>query len=268
MPFLFRATPRQDLAGRSLRSEANLAAAGHSGDTPDQTHDATKTPQRLASDSQSGQSARVKPPPWSTVLVAGSLLIGACSDVRWVTITQVSATDGESSSLFITVDACVDVPPPVVVESNTEVHVLIDLRHDYGGGQTACLGAVEVHLDTPIGTREVIDDRHRREIPVTWTPITQAVQLAGSVSELLGRDGAARVTGWLLIDQSGVAVMCDDLADNATICRSPSISIDWATGNATPPTDLVKRGANSASVEPITLTGSLKGNTLYVGVKP
>src|SRR4051794_40762944 len=34
MPFLLRATPRQDLAGWSLRSEANLTAAGHSRDTP------------------------------------------------------------------------------------------------------------------------------------------------------------------------------------------------------------------------------------------
>ena len=42
MPFLFRATPRQDLAGWSLRSEANLTAAGHSRDTPDQTPDATE----------------------------------------------------------------------------------------------------------------------------------------------------------------------------------------------------------------------------------
>ncbi|MCB0922507.1 MAG: hypothetical protein KDC08_11935, partial [Actinobacteria bacterium] len=30
MPFLFRATPQRDLAGQSLRSKANLTAAGHS----------------------------------------------------------------------------------------------------------------------------------------------------------------------------------------------------------------------------------------------
>ena len=42
MPFLLRATPRQDLAGQSDRSEANLTAAGHSRHTPDQTPDATK----------------------------------------------------------------------------------------------------------------------------------------------------------------------------------------------------------------------------------
>ena len=47
MPFLLRATPRQDLAGRSVRSEANLTAAGHSRDTPDQTHDATKSSNAL-----------------------------------------------------------------------------------------------------------------------------------------------------------------------------------------------------------------------------
>ena len=42
MPFLLRATPRQDPAGRSLRSEVNLTVTGHSRDTPDQTPDATE----------------------------------------------------------------------------------------------------------------------------------------------------------------------------------------------------------------------------------
>jgi hypothetical protein len=41
MPFLLRATPRLDLAGQSLRSEANLTVTGHSRDTPDQTRNAT-----------------------------------------------------------------------------------------------------------------------------------------------------------------------------------------------------------------------------------
>ena len=84
----------------------------------------------LDNDLHVGQSAQVKPQPWSTVLVAGSLLMTACSDVRWVTITQVSATDSESSSLSISIDACAEVPRPQVVESNTEVHVLINLKHD------------------------------------------------------------------------------------------------------------------------------------------
>ena len=125
-----------------------------------------------------------------------------------------------------------------------------------------------MHLDGPLGSRKVIDDRHHREIAVTWTPITQPAQLAGSVSELLGHEGAASITAWLFIDQSGAAVLCDDLPDNATTCASPSISIDWATGNATPSTDLVKRGTSSVSAGPITLSGSLKDNTLYVGVEP
>src|SRR5262245_25932405 len=46
MPFLLRATPRPDLAEWSLRSKANLTAAGHSRDTPDQTLDATEHPPR------------------------------------------------------------------------------------------------------------------------------------------------------------------------------------------------------------------------------
>jgi hypothetical protein len=40
--FLLRATPRHDLAGWTLRAEANLTAAGHSRDTPDQTPDPTQ----------------------------------------------------------------------------------------------------------------------------------------------------------------------------------------------------------------------------------
>src|SRR5829696_6578470 len=46
MPFLLRATPRQDLARRSVRSEANLTVAGHSRDTPGQASDATDHPPR------------------------------------------------------------------------------------------------------------------------------------------------------------------------------------------------------------------------------
>src|SRR5829696_3383742 len=58
MPFLLRATPRQDLAGQSVRPEANLTAAGHSGDSPDQTLDATKHRPVVAPHPPSGQSGR------------------------------------------------------------------------------------------------------------------------------------------------------------------------------------------------------------------
>ena len=57
MPFLLRATPRQDLAGWSLRSEANLTVAGHSRDTPDQTPDATEHRPVATSHPQSGHYA-------------------------------------------------------------------------------------------------------------------------------------------------------------------------------------------------------------------
>src|SRR5215211_4466844 len=59
MPFLLRATPRQGLAGRSVRSEANLTVAGHSRDTPGQAPDATDTRLVVASHPPSGQSARL-----------------------------------------------------------------------------------------------------------------------------------------------------------------------------------------------------------------
>ena len=57
MPFLLRATPRQDLADWSLRSEVNLTVTGHSRDTPDQTPDATEHRLVVASHPPSGHSA-------------------------------------------------------------------------------------------------------------------------------------------------------------------------------------------------------------------
>jgi hypothetical protein len=46
------------------------------------------------------------------------------------------------------------------------------------------------------------------------------------------------------------------------------MSVDWNAGGATPPTGLTKRDNYLVSARPITLNGSLKNNTLYVGVKP
>jgi hypothetical protein len=148
------------------------------------------------------------------------------------------------------------------------VHLLINQKHDFGGDQKDCLGGVVVHLDDPIGARKVIDDRDQREIAVTWTLGTQPLPVEGSVSSLLGHEGEVTVTAWLLIGQSGAAVLCDDLPATLTSCPSPSMPVDWAAGNTTPPTDLVNRGSVSVSSGPITLKGSLKADVLYVEVTP
>ena len=209
--------------------------------------------------------------PVTTVLfVAAAMLLGGCSQVRWVAITTAIATDPAATSLTISIDGCVggaDLPNPRVIESETEVHLLIDLKLDYGD-MKACISGTIVHLAQPIGTRRLIDDRSHRAIPVTWSPITTPVHLAGSVHELLGQEGDATVTAWLLIDRSGVAVLCDELPSNSTTCPTATMGVDWETGGGTRPTDLHNRGDSMVSAGPISLHGSLKADTLFVGVVP
>jgi expansin (peptidoglycan-binding protein) len=107
------------------------------------------------------------------LVVAAALLLGGCSQVRWVAITAASASGPDATSMDITIDGCVggaDMPNPRVIESDTEVHLLIDLKLDYGNTK-ACMSGTIVHLDRPIGTRKVIDDRRHRVVPITWLPI-------------------------------------------------------------------------------------------------
>ncbi len=106
--------------------------------------------------------------------VAAALLLGACSQARWVAITAAIATDPAATSLTISIDGCVggaDLPNPRVVESETEVHLLINLKLDHDN-MKSCISGTIVHLAQPIGTRKLIDDRSHRAIPVTWSPIT------------------------------------------------------------------------------------------------
>ena len=107
----------------------------------------------------------------ATLVVAAALVLGACSQVGWVAITNATATDPTSTSFTINIDGCANVPDPRVVESDTEVHLLVDLKLDYGN-MKACLSGAIVHLEQPIGTRKVIVDRRHRVVPITWSPIT------------------------------------------------------------------------------------------------
>ena len=206
--------------------------------------------------------------PVRTTLLLAALTLGSCSQVRWVAITTATATDPSATSLAININGCAEVPDPRVVESSTEVHLLIDLKLDYGGTMPACLGGAIVHLSHPIGTRKVVDDRRHRTIPITWSPIRPPVHLAGSVHELLGKEGDATVTAWLMIDRSGVAVLCDDLPSVATACPTVTLGVDWATSGIARPTDLLPRGDVMVSVGAVSLHGSLKSDILYVGVTP
>ena len=132
----------------------------------------------------------------------------------------------------------------------------------------SCLGGAIVHLSQPNGARKVVDDRRNQTIPITWSPILPPVHLAGSVAELLGKEGDATVTAWLLIDRSGVAVLCDDLPSVATACPTVTMSVDWETSGIARPTNLLRRGDVMVSAGAITLHGSLKSDILYVGVTP
>jgi hypothetical protein len=91
MPFLLRATPQLDPADWSLRSEVNLTVTGHSRDTPDQTHNATETPQRLAPHPPSGHYALVH---LRTAAVIALLFVTACdSDSTGSVTTLTEVTD-------------------------------------------------------------------------------------------------------------------------------------------------------------------------------
>ena len=191
------------------------------------------------------------------------------SGVRWVAITDVSAQVDLPTILHVGLDVCAQVPPARVVETATEVRLIVDLQHDYSGPQLMCKRVLTVQLQEPIGGRKVIDDHHGRSFEVEMQdPPGPPAKLKGGVRDVLGKEGDATVTAWLLIDQAGAAVFCDDLPASAISCPTPTLAVDWEAGGATPPSDLVQRGPVRVSAAPITLRGSLKIDTLFVGVVP
>jgi hypothetical protein len=186
-----------------------------------------------------------------------------------VAITGVSARVDIPAVLNVSYDVCDQVPQPRIVESATEVRLIIDKQHDYAGPQLACGTFATIQLAGPIGGRKVIDDHYSRAFTVALEdPPAPPATPTGGVRDVLGQEGYATVTAWLLIDQTGAAKLCDDLPATASACPTPTLAVDWATGGATPPPDLVQRGAVQVSTGPITLRGSLKVDILYVGLVP
>jgi hypothetical protein len=202
----------------------------------------------------------------ATIEVAVGLVVLVGCGPRWVNITQASATDPEAMTLGVSVDACVTVPVPHVVETGTEVRIRIDARVDDSKSQKACAGGATVRLSRPIGTRSVVDEHSRRRLTVTFTPPVVSAPIAGSVAVARGHEGPATITGFVVVDADGNGQMCDELTSDGAACRSPSIDVDWTAGNATPPDALVTHGGVRASATPLTLSGALKDGTLYVGV--
>ena len=91
--------------------------------------------------------------------------VAACSSVRWVRITDASTDADGPTTLGVTFDACTEVSVRVV-ETDSEVRLIVDTRHDYAGGQKDCIMSTTVELNQPIGEREVIDDRYDRSVNV------------------------------------------------------------------------------------------------------
>ena len=105
-------------------------------------------------------------------------------------------------------------------------------------------------------------------LPLSTAAVVPAVPGAwvGTVSEVSGKYGRAVVTGWLVVDSSGTASICDELDADATECSGPTFVIDWYAPGSGPPPGLVARGDALASAAPITLHGLVKDNTFSVGL--
>lgn len=87
----------------------------------------------------------------------------------------------------------------------------------------------------------------------------------GTVAELIDYEGPVVLTGWLSIDSAGLARFCESLANDGK-CSGARVDIDWATGSATPPTDLIANGDRKVSGRALTLPGTLKARTFSVGL--
>jgi hypothetical protein len=200
------------------------------------------------------------------VVFAAALSLASCGP-DWVQVYSVTAPEVGSATITLDYGICAHMPPSKVVESDTEVRITTMKKEQTGS--TASCGAFEnITLSKPIGARTVVDERRHRTVPITFVGTPVPVHLMGSVHDVIDNEGDATVTATLIIDPSGAAVLCDDLPPIWTSCVSAPLRVDWAAGNAKPPTGLTKRGAYSVSAGPITLSGSLKANTLYVGVTP
>jgi hypothetical protein len=87
----------------------------------------------------------------------------------------------------------------------------------------------------------------------------------GTVAELIDYEGPTILTGWLSIDATEHAQFCEALKNDGR-CNGATVDIDWSSGSATPPTDLISRGDRKVSDRALTLAGTLKGRMFYVGL--
>ena len=96
------------------------------------------------------------------------------------------------------------------------------------------------------------------------TPTIDAPR-TGTVAELIDYEGPAILTGWLSIDATEHAQFCESLKNDGR-CKGATVDIDWSTGSATPPTDLIVNRDRKVSDRALTLAGTLEGTLFYVGL--
>ncbi len=95
--------------------------------------------------------------------------VAACSGSRWVEIIGASADSPDATVVTIGLGVCVtdpaSIPVPSVIESSTEVHIRVAMKHD-DADEASCASPEVVKLASPIGHRVVIDDRTGRRFTV------------------------------------------------------------------------------------------------------
>jgi hypothetical protein len=104
--------------------------------------------------------------------------------------------------------------------------------------------------------------------PLTGAPTVPDVpgRLTGSVTELIGREGAATVTGWLVLSSGGTYQLCDTVDREPTLrCAGPTFTVDTSFTHWDPP-PTTAAGGGRISIDRVTVSGSLKGEILYLGV--
>ena len=185
---------------------------------------------------------------------------------EWVHVLQVSAHDPSATKVILQLNACEPDAPITVTETNTDVRVVVNRRWDPSGSNKLCLTGLEINLKTPIGNRRVADAHGSSNVRVEFAsaPAPPAA-ITGSVSEVIGMEAFGTVTGWLVITPTD-AILCDTLSADSDSCASDSIHVDFFYASQAKPTDLTTHGSVQVSNSVVTLTGSLKVDTLYVGV--
>jgi hypothetical protein len=94
----------------------------------------------------------------------------------------------------------------------------------------------------------------------------------GSVAELLGKvEGAATVTGWVVIDPNGKIKLCESVTETAVSpCGAPSIDVepypDPPFNEAWKVPPMRRVGGYQVSETRVEVAGSLKGDILFPGV--